>query len=82
MVLVGVQGLLTPEAAALFSQTLSRCYVQLSEPASFGGLPLNRIFRTDVDLRATVCMEGNYTATSEDFIVRMGRDHEDASGWR
>jgi pimeloyl-ACP methyl ester carboxylesterase len=53
---VGVPGLLTPEAAALFSQTLSKCYVQLSEPASFGGLPLNRIFRTDVDLGALVAV--------------------------
>jgi pimeloyl-ACP methyl ester carboxylesterase len=53
---VGVSGLLTPEAAALFPQTLSTCYVQLSEPASFGGLPLNRIFRTDADLGALVAV--------------------------
>jgi dienelactone hydrolase len=55
---VGVPALLTPEAAALFPQTLSKCYVQLSEPASFGGLALNRIFRTDVDLGALVAVVG------------------------
>jgi pimeloyl-ACP methyl ester carboxylesterase len=53
---VGVPGLLTPEAAALFPQTLSKCYVQLSQPASFGGLALNRIFRTDADLGALVAV--------------------------
>jgi hypothetical protein len=53
---VAVPGLLTPEAAALFPQTLSKCYVQLSALASFGGLPLNRIFRTGADLDALVAV--------------------------
>jgi dienelactone hydrolase len=47
---VGVTGLLTPEAAALFSETTTKCYDALAEPSSFGGLPLNQIFRSGVDL--------------------------------
>jgi pimeloyl-ACP methyl ester carboxylesterase len=55
---VGVPGLLTPEAAALFPQTLTQCSGELSKPASFGGLPLNRIFRADADLSALVAVVG------------------------
>ncbi len=47
---LGVAGLLTPQAAALYPQTESVCYDALSEPSSFGGLPLNQIFRSDADL--------------------------------
>jgi fermentation-respiration switch protein FrsA (DUF1100 family) len=47
---LGVESLLTPAARALFPQTLTRCYRRLSEPSSFGGLPLNGILRDDVDL--------------------------------
>ena len=53
---VGVPGLLTPEAAALYPQTLSKCHDALSQAASFGGLPLNRIFRTDVDLSPLIAV--------------------------
>ncbi len=47
---IGVPGLLTPEAAALFPETKTTCYDGLAAASSFGGLPLNQIFRTDVDL--------------------------------
>jgi pimeloyl-ACP methyl ester carboxylesterase len=47
---IGVPGLLTPEAAALFPETATTCYDGLAAASSFGGLPLNQIFRTDVDL--------------------------------
>jgi acetyl esterase/lipase len=47
---VGVPGLLTPEAAALLPETTTTCYDGLAAPSSFGGLPLNQIFRADVDL--------------------------------
>ena len=47
---VDVAGLLTPQAAALFPQTRTRCYDALAKPDSFGGLPLNQLFRPGVDL--------------------------------
>jgi dienelactone hydrolase len=49
---LGVAGLLTPQAAPLYPQTDTVCYDALSRPASFGGLPLNQILRTDADLSA------------------------------
>jgi pimeloyl-ACP methyl ester carboxylesterase len=55
---VGVPALLTPPAAALFPQTLSKCYDKLSAPGSFGGLALNRIFRSGADLGALVSVVG------------------------
>jgi dienelactone hydrolase len=50
----GVEGLLTPEAAALFPRTATECYDQLSEAGSFGGLPLNQIFRSGADITPVV----------------------------
>jgi pimeloyl-ACP methyl ester carboxylesterase len=47
---VDVASLLTPEATALYPQTETSCYDALSGPQSFGGLPLNQIFRAGVDL--------------------------------
>ena len=47
---LGVAGLLTPQAAALYPQTETVCYAALSQSTSFGGLPLNQILRSDVDL--------------------------------
>jgi pimeloyl-ACP methyl ester carboxylesterase len=47
---VGVDGLLTPEAAALFPQTETLCLDRLSRSDSFGGLPLNQLFRSGADL--------------------------------
>jgi pimeloyl-ACP methyl ester carboxylesterase len=47
---VNVVGLLTPQAAPLYPQTETACYDALSKDRSFGGLPLNQILRSDVDL--------------------------------
>jgi pimeloyl-ACP methyl ester carboxylesterase len=47
---LGVPGLLTPQAAALYPQTRTRCYDALSKPDSFGGLPLNQLLQSNVDL--------------------------------
>jgi pimeloyl-ACP methyl ester carboxylesterase len=47
---LGVPTLLTPEAVALYPQTKTICYDALSKPASFGGLPLNHILKSGVDL--------------------------------
>jgi pimeloyl-ACP methyl ester carboxylesterase len=47
---LGVPNLLTPEAVALYPQTKTICYDALSKPASFGGLPLNHILKSGVDL--------------------------------
>jgi dienelactone hydrolase len=47
---LGVPGLLTAQAAALYPQTETVCYDALSDDTSFGGLPLNQILRSDVDL--------------------------------
>src|SRR5919108_1991785 len=57
---VGVPSLLTPEAAALFPETLSKCIDGLAAPDSFGGLPLNRIFRSDADLSGLVAVIAGY----------------------
>jgi pimeloyl-ACP methyl ester carboxylesterase len=43
-------GLLTPQAAALYPQTLTRCLPQLGQPGSFGSLPASSFFRSDADL--------------------------------
>jgi predicted esterase len=48
---LGVASLLTSQAATLYPQTLTRCYDELSQPSSFGGLPLNQFLRSDVDLQ-------------------------------
>jgi pimeloyl-ACP methyl ester carboxylesterase len=47
---VDVAGLLTPEATAFYPQTETACHDALSRPESFGGLPLNQIFRSGADL--------------------------------
>ena len=48
---LGVPGLLTPQAAALYPQTKTRCYDTLSRPDSFGGLPLNQFIRSGANLQ-------------------------------
>ena len=55
---LGVPGLLTPQAAALYPQTETICYDALSEDTSFGGLPLNQILRSDVDLNPLLAVVG------------------------
>lgn len=53
-----VAGLLTPQAAALYPQTETVCFDALSANTSFGGLPLNQILRSDVDLSPLLAVVG------------------------
>ena len=55
---LGVPGLLAPQAGALYPQTETSCYDALSEDTSFGGLPLNQILRSDVDLNPLLAVIG------------------------
>ena len=45
-----ISSLLTPQATALYPQTLSKCLGALSEPNSFGGLPLNQLVKATADI--------------------------------
>ncbi|MGA9857258.1 MAG: alpha/beta hydrolase [Solirubrobacteraceae bacterium] len=47
-----VSSLLTPAAAKLYPQTLSRCLSQLYPASSFGGLPLDQLVSPSADLTA------------------------------
>jgi acetyl esterase/lipase len=47
---VDVPALLTPEATALYPQTETECLDALGKPDSWGGLPLNQVFRSGADL--------------------------------
>jgi fermentation-respiration switch protein FrsA (DUF1100 family) len=47
---LGVSGLLTPRAQTVYPQTATVCYAALSAASSFGGVPLNEILRTGVNL--------------------------------
>ena len=48
---LGVPGLLTARARALYPQTRTACYDGLSGPDSFGGVPLNQILAPGNDLQ-------------------------------
>lgn len=45
-----VRSQLTTRAATLYPQTLTRCLPDLGKPDSFGGLPLNQLFKPSTDL--------------------------------
>jgi pimeloyl-ACP methyl ester carboxylesterase len=47
---LGVANYLTPEATALYPQTSSDCYAALSQPSSWGGIPLNHVLKSGIDL--------------------------------
>jgi pimeloyl-ACP methyl ester carboxylesterase len=47
---LGVPNYLTPDATALYPQTTSACYDALSQPGSWGGIPLNDILKQGIDL--------------------------------
>jgi predicted esterase len=49
-----LSSLLTPRAAALYPQTLTKCLGQLDEPDSFGGLPLNQLVKPTADVSAAI----------------------------
>jgi pimeloyl-ACP methyl ester carboxylesterase len=55
---LGVPSLLTPQAAALYPQTRTRCYDVLSRPESFGGLPLNQFVRSGANLQPVLTAIG------------------------
>jgi pimeloyl-ACP methyl ester carboxylesterase len=51
---LGVPALLTPEATALYGQTLTDCSAKLDESTSWGGLAPSQIFRSDADLNPLI----------------------------
>jgi predicted esterase len=53
-----VPSLLTPRAAALYPQTRSRCYDELSRTDSFGGLPLNQFVQSNANLAPVLTVLG------------------------
>jgi pimeloyl-ACP methyl ester carboxylesterase len=53
---LAVPALLTQRAAALFPETKTKCHDGLRMPDSFGGLPLNELFRSDADLGPLVAV--------------------------
>jgi pimeloyl-ACP methyl ester carboxylesterase len=55
---LGVPTLLTPQAAALYPQTRTRCFDVLSRPDSFGGLALNQFFRSGTNLNPVLTTVG------------------------
>jgi pimeloyl-ACP methyl ester carboxylesterase len=55
---VGVPSLLTPQAAAFYPQTKTECLNKLSQPDSIGGVPLNQILRSNVDLTKVLAAAG------------------------
>lgn len=55
---LGVPSLLTARAAALYPQTRNACYDKLSQPDSFGGVPLNQILDQSHDLQPLLTAVG------------------------
>ena len=49
-----ISSLLTPQGAALYPQTLTKCLGALDKPDSFGGLPLNQLVKPTADISAAV----------------------------
>ena len=45
-----IKAILTPQGAALYPQTLTKCLSQLDQPNSLGGLPLNQLIASNADL--------------------------------
>jgi pimeloyl-ACP methyl ester carboxylesterase len=51
---LNINALLTPQAAALYPQTLTKCLDQLDQPNSLGGLPLNQLVSQNADLTPVI----------------------------
>jgi pimeloyl-ACP methyl ester carboxylesterase len=51
---LNINALLTPQAAALYPQTLTKCLGQLDQPNSLGGLPLNQLVSQNADLTPVI----------------------------
>ena len=47
---LNINAILTPQGAALYPQTLTKCLSQLDEPNSLGGLPLDELISQSADL--------------------------------
>jgi pimeloyl-ACP methyl ester carboxylesterase len=55
---LSLSSLLTPQAAALYPQTLTQCLGTLAQPAEFGSLTPADLFRTGADLDPTIKLLG------------------------
>jgi pimeloyl-ACP methyl ester carboxylesterase len=47
---LNISAILTPQGAALYPQTLTKCLDELDQPNSLGGLPLNQLIDPNADL--------------------------------
>jgi pimeloyl-ACP methyl ester carboxylesterase len=47
---LNINAILTPQGAALYPQTLTKCLSQLDQPNSLGGLPLDQLISQSADL--------------------------------
>jgi pimeloyl-ACP methyl ester carboxylesterase len=66
---LGIFNLLTPQAQALYSQTLNDCLAKLDASTSWGGLAPSQIFRSDADLTPLLTFL-NKDVDPEDLTIR------------
>jgi pimeloyl-ACP methyl ester carboxylesterase len=66
---LGVPGLLSPQATALYPQTLTECLDALDASTSWGGLAPAQIFRSDADLTPLLAFL-NTNVDPEDLTIR------------
>ena len=77
---IDVAALLTPEATALYPQTETACYDALAKPDSFGGLPLNQIFRSGADLSPLVAAIERFDPENLNVRTPVRVEQGDADG--
>jgi fermentation-respiration switch protein FrsA (DUF1100 family) len=51
---LNLASILTPQAAALYPQTLTQCLADLDKPSSFGGLPANQLVQPGANIQPLV----------------------------
>jgi pimeloyl-ACP methyl ester carboxylesterase len=51
---LNINAILTPQGAALYPQTLTKCLSQLDQPNSLGGLPLDQLIAQNADITPEV----------------------------
>ena len=66
---LGIPGLLTPQASALYGETLTECGDKLATSSSWGGLAPSQIFRSDADLTQLIAFL-NTKVDPEDLRIR------------
>jgi pimeloyl-ACP methyl ester carboxylesterase len=66
---LGIPGLLSPQASALYGQTLTDCLGTLDQSTSWGGLAPSQIFRSDVDLNPLLAFL-NKDVDPEDLTIK------------